>query len=476
MRSFLARWIGGFSPAASEPSQMLVGPTSQQWVEQTCSPNGYEREAAIHALRALGQGSAISCLLDRANDWVPEVREAACEALRSMLDDRFAGDWIAALEHLLALARGQRADHAQLLDAAQALLAQPQHRSALMEAAERGSLAVKRHVFNLQCGEATTDAQRIALFEHAIVGGDVLSARNAWDLVQERVEKPALRPLASKACGSHFAQLRLAGLRWLLQNLEPSDAHAILGLCFDFSSSVRALAFKVVADWGLQPQLVEQARTTLESAQCGPRAQAVALHMLSLASAEQAEAYCEAALESPHPRLRCVGYLRLLASVDEVRKDGLIQRMLEDPSGRVQRVAAQAVSHGAASPAGAVLMDIARKHETPAALDRMVRVLAYRPYWERLGCLLDAFGRPQPGEQQRILLNALVQWERESIHCFVEPSQSQRQLLEQLWAAKSAQLPQALAQALSFHLSTYGIEVQWANGGTGSERIHLCSN
>jgi hypothetical protein len=43
------------------------------------SANDYVREAAVQALALLGHGDASPILLERANDWVPEVRRAATQ-------------------------------------------------------------------------------------------------------------------------------------------------------------------------------------------------------------------------------------------------------------------------------------------------------------------------------------------------------------------------------------------------------------
>ena len=115
----------------------------EQWIEQTRSYSGYERETAIHALRSHRDGSAIPCLLVRANDWVPAVRDAALQALGDFLADKFVTDWISALDSLMALQRARRANHASLLSAVAALLGSPQHLPMVQDAASRGSHAVR---------------------------------------------------------------------------------------------------------------------------------------------------------------------------------------------------------------------------------------------------------------------------------------------------------------------------------------------
>ena len=109
-----------FNRLGIRPSKSL-----EQWIEQTRSCIGYEREAAIHALRSYRDGSAIPCLLVRANDWVPAVRDVARLALEDFLADKFATEWIAALGSLTALQRARRTNHDRLLSAVAVLLGKP---------------------------------------------------------------------------------------------------------------------------------------------------------------------------------------------------------------------------------------------------------------------------------------------------------------------------------------------------------------
>ena len=46
--------------------------------------SGYEREAAVRALAKRGNVAALPALLERANDWVPQVRAAAAEAIDAL--------------------------------------------------------------------------------------------------------------------------------------------------------------------------------------------------------------------------------------------------------------------------------------------------------------------------------------------------------------------------------------------------------
>src|SRR5687767_10375201 len=79
------------------------------------SYSGYLREEAVRALAAAGHGAALPVLLERVNDWVPQVRAAAREGIAAFLRDEHIASWGPALGQVAALGRATRDDHAPLL-------------------------------------------------------------------------------------------------------------------------------------------------------------------------------------------------------------------------------------------------------------------------------------------------------------------------------------------------------------------------
>jgi hypothetical protein len=51
------------------------------------SHSGFDREEAVQQLGRMGDGLALPVLLERANDWVPQVRVAAHAAIDAFLRD-----------------------------------------------------------------------------------------------------------------------------------------------------------------------------------------------------------------------------------------------------------------------------------------------------------------------------------------------------------------------------------------------------
>ena len=76
------------------------------------SHDGYQRETALCALTSQPIAVFIPHILERLNDWVPQVRVRAEEALRAHLKPEFLEGWIDAVPAVCRLARYRRAPHA----------------------------------------------------------------------------------------------------------------------------------------------------------------------------------------------------------------------------------------------------------------------------------------------------------------------------------------------------------------------------
>jgi HEAT repeat protein len=56
--------------------------------------DGYERERAVRRLGLIGDSNALPMLIKRANDWVPQVRDASYKALVNLLDLLGNREWV----------------------------------------------------------------------------------------------------------------------------------------------------------------------------------------------------------------------------------------------------------------------------------------------------------------------------------------------------------------------------------------------
>lgn len=427
------------------------------WLELLGSYSGFERQAAVEGLRKLRHAQALPALLLRVNDWVPQVRQAAQEAVRSFLQEAFVPQWIAALDAVVALERAKRADHGALLIEVAEFLAKPGYLPALTEAASHASVAVKRYVFELRWQCTSDQTQRFQMLRQSLVGTDVMTCRQAFARIDGIESAEQRQALIEAACCSRFAPVRSAGLRRALANPVAATASLARAMCFDSSATVRALALAALKANGDITELVAESISRLERQDLPGREKAVALHLLCCADPETASAFCEAALQSESPLVRRVAMSALLSKVSGDQAEALLLLALADPSAKVQRVAVDCVHRGAIVPSEERVMEIALRHGTNQALSRALSILMHSSTWTRLHWLLIAYGQAFKSEHKEICVRALAQWASDARHSFVTPTAEQRALVSTDWGAVALAVPEPLRGLIGFHLKSYQI-------------------
>lgn len=103
-------------------------------INQANSWNGYNREDAIKQLKRLKSPLALPVLIERANDWVPEVRVAAKKALLALITDNNVDAFIKTLPTLYQLKNCHRDNHEDLIQSVEQLLNKEKHATKIQEA------------------------------------------------------------------------------------------------------------------------------------------------------------------------------------------------------------------------------------------------------------------------------------------------------------------------------------------------------
>lgn len=124
----------------SEPATLSPAP---DWQQLVCSKDGYSREAGLRAIMSDHSSERLVAIIERLNDWVPEVRETARSAFDNYLMPQHASTLIAHLPAILALEKCGRADHHATIKKLELLLAMPEcvPQSAVAFRVSRGSCA-----------------------------------------------------------------------------------------------------------------------------------------------------------------------------------------------------------------------------------------------------------------------------------------------------------------------------------------------
>lgn len=440
-------WPFRIHPRAPEPAPRV--PPRPPLAARLRSRNGYEREEAVHEARRLADGALLPLLLERANDWVPQVRLAALAALRVLMHEEFLPHWCANLDAVVALERASRADHGELLAESRTFLAQPASLPSVLAAGARGKEPVKRFVFEL-LWSATQARDRTAALRDAITGSDRFIARIALSLL-DQVEAPAERlALLRLGCASRITPVRAQSLRLLLATGDPAATALAEALCLDPAAAVRGVAWHHIGRTARAEEVVREAHDRLQTA-TSLADQCAALASLVLADPEGATPAWHQALRSQQPRLRAIALAALL-SRPSASQEELLLAGLRDASSRVQAVAARAISRGAAPPPPEVVMAIARAHGTAAALGRAFGVLARSSFWERLALLLEAVESELPPGGAELGNQALAQWRKDSYNNFMPLPDDLRARLLPLWQRVAPRVPAPLRDEIAFQL------------------------
>ena len=419
----------------------------------TRSRDGHVRETAVRALGVAAHGPALPLLLERVNDWVPQVRQAAREAVAAFLHTEHLGAWPPALDALGALQRGSRADHAALLSDIAAFLLEPDHVATLKAAGAAMTRASARVLFAFELGHATDEVTRFRLLRDAATSDDVVMAATAIAQV-ESPQSPSHRiGLAGAACMSPFASIRASGLRAALRTGDASVASLVRALCSDGSASVRVVALAALGDG--RDRVLDEARRTLRDGSTAKQ-RAVALDVVCALDGDAAVAQCEAARTNPAATVRRVAYARRFAAARGDDRDGLVLAALSDESKRLRDLAVAQVRNGAFAPPADVLQRIVAAR--PESLVHAIRIAAFGSPWARLGFLLEALATTADGSLSReLVVTELERADRDLVRAFVRPSRAQEQALARAWRLAHDRLPAPLQRRLAAHLEHHGL-------------------
>jgi HEAT repeat protein len=113
--------------------------------------DGYQRENAVRRLGKLGEPVAITVLIIRVNDWVPQVRSAAREALNKLMTDENAHAFLMCLPAISHLQHCGRNSHKALIDGVEAFLLKQSNVELVIDAIANADFKVARLCCDLVC-------------------------------------------------------------------------------------------------------------------------------------------------------------------------------------------------------------------------------------------------------------------------------------------------------------------------------------
>jgi len=207
------------------------------WIELSTHYNGFVREVAVRELSRLSSPEALVALIERLNDWVPQIRELALAAMNRYLTPAQAPALLFALPSLMALAARHRGDHGPTLLAARAVLQSAQIRDEVLAHFRGRQGKTARYLFALllEQGVDTQSLLRLALAHRE------LTVRLAAVAACEDLPAADAAPLLHEALARPGAKVRVCVLRALLSRVE-DPAPLLRDALLDASPAIRNLA------------------------------------------------------------------------------------------------------------------------------------------------------------------------------------------------------------------------------------------
>lgn len=327
IRQWLARLKNHQAPVTQWEAQRrdeaahLLGNAEENgdWIALTTHYNGFIREVAVRALRDQPSPEALAALIERLNDWVPQLRDLATESLNHYLSPSHVQALLFALEPLMALASRHRADHGPTLTAVREILQAADVHSDVYAnfLARQGSAA--RYLFKLLLEK---DIDKQTLLRDALAHRE-LTVRVAGVAACQALPDAQALQLLQEALPRPRAKVRVCVMRALLpllENPEPLLCEALL----DDSRSIRSLARWVAPKRDIDARAILAARLT----EAFPVAKRGWLGILGLAAeldVELEQRWLVAAARSNYPTVRQVAMgqlgeglsVELLAALDD---------------------------------------------------------------------------------------------------------------------------------------------------------------
>jgi HEAT repeat protein len=366
-------------------------------VELSRFGNGFVREAAVQRLAGQASTEALLALLERLNDWVPQVRQQAHKAVEQFLVVERVDLLLQTLTPLLALADKQRVDHGDTLLKARVLLSLPQLRGQVEQAFGSCRGRAARFVFDLLLEHC---ADRPAFLANALMHEDVTVRQKAVTACADLPTADAV-PLLERTLQSSASSLRVQALRGLLSMQDDPREHVQVAL-LDGSSAVRCLA-----RWAAPRHAVDSHDVLLSRlAKDVPVSKLEWLGLLGLAKdlgQPLPAAVLQAALQSPVAVVR-VQALQLMGDA------GLEQQLaaLDDHADKVFRSAVQLLNHQTWSHFDAQLEQRLDRDWHVLSDQRRAALLGLKPVWRQLQYLLRRYD--QATVDADVWLNQIAVW------------------------------------------------------------------
>ncbi len=360
--------------------------TLDDWCLLSHNYNGFVREVAVRTLAQTPCTQSLLALIERANDWVVQVRELAQAALKDYLQPKYQCELLEALPSFVALLHKDRDDHRALVTAVEGvLIAAPSHAKSV-EHLEKLHGRTARFLFVALA--RSLDVPLLPTLQAGLRHRDVSVQRMALQAAS-RLPADQARPFYLIALDKRGSAARLLALRGLYELDKASQQpHALLSTALlDPSSSIRSFG-----RWQAQNLKIDLVDFLLQRLQRPlPESKRAWTGLLGLAcevKAPQASNLFEEALKLPNADLRVLALKGLQLTLPDGDMTYAMNR-LNDTSSRVFNCAVEILEKRYTCEELQPLLEPILSHPSQIPdQQRLSSLLGLLPGWRQLDYLL----------------------------------------------------------------------------------------
>ena len=393
-----------YPPGSPEPN--FTATTSvEDLVRLSSSFDGFRRENAVRRLGLIGNPVAIPALIVRANDWVPEVRAAANDALVKMLTPANALAFVSSLPQLLHLQKCTRGDHSSLLQAVQEFLVRDGNVEALHASWRSENAPVARLVTRLLIAKQTLPAAQI--IRHGLAHEDVVIRAIVIDLLRDLAGDDFEQALAT-ALHDRYMPVRREAFQQLMRRAPERGLAAARRFLFDPSAAIRELALRHLLAAG-EPAEAIYFHAFTESMDRVSVIQCVLWGWTAM-NCRTRLAQVEQLLSSPSPTVRRAA-LQAIIKLSPEQAPRHLEAALADPAASTSKEAARWIRKLGLSLDVDTLIAIARSRNEVHVIHACYYVARGGSKWDWLKFVLSVYPAPSSGVTREALYTEIDLWQ-----------------------------------------------------------------
>lgn len=412
--------------------------------------DGYKRENAIRRLGVLGNPIALPEVLERINDWVPQVRDAAKFALRRLATSPNAMAYVECLPTLYRLRGRWRDNHAETISFVEMYLCSPENSAAVISGTASKDKAVSRYSALLCIEHRLLPLE--GLVDMGLAHADVSVRLKAASLISELPESSRHQVFSGALRNTFMPVRRMAILHSIRVGISEAEACRHL---FDNHPSVRSIVVSEYKAWTQSPLVAYQQK--INSAV--RREKIIAAWGVGEYGKPGDAEILRPLLTSKDVKLRrqaIASYAKLLE--DDARS--VVLGALKDPSPQVAAEAARICIRLRLKPGASELAGVLRESENQQRLTVCLSALERSGRWERLIFLLEAMN--MDADRTR-LLEALNRWNQAFNLSYTQPTEVQVVAISHHLLAGGLALSDQMTRDLDFTLKPFGVVVLGTN-------------